>query len=118
MKIIKNRPKDFLVISGDDAITLPLIASGADGVISVVANAFPFIFSEIVRNSLNNDFENGRIFHYKLLDIIQACFRDGSPAGVKAFLSAQGKIKNNLRLPLVKVNEELQNYILQNYILS
>lgn len=118
MKIIKYKPKDFLVISGDDAITLPIIAAGGDGVISVVANAYPKIFSQMVKYSLMNDYDNSRKLHYKLLDIIQACFKDGSPAGVKAFLTAQGKIKNQLRLPLVKVNNEIERYIFDNYLVS
>ena len=111
MKIINNKPDDFLVISGDDAITLPLIAAGADGVISVVANAFPYQFSEMVRYSLLGDFAKARTFHYQILDIIQACFKDGSPAGVKAFMAAQGKTKNVLRLPLVTINKELEKEI-------
>ncbi len=111
MKIINNKPEDFLVISGDDAITLPLIAAGADGVISVVANAFPYQFSEMVRYSLLGDFAKARTFHYQILDIIQACFKDGSPAGVKAFMAAQGKTKNVLRLPLVTINKELEKEI-------
>ncbi len=118
MKIIKYKPKDFLVISGDDAITLPIIAAGGDGVISVVANAYPKIFSQMVSYAFLNDYENSRKLHYKLLDIIQACFKDGSPAGVKAFLTAQGKIKNQLRLPLVKVNNEIERYIFDNYLVS
>jgi 4-hydroxy-tetrahydrodipicolinate synthase len=113
MKIILHKPKDFLVISGDDAITLPLIAAGADGVISVVANAFPSLFSQMVSKSLQGDFEVARKLHYQLLDFIQTCFVDGSPAGVKAFMAAQGRIQNVLRLPLVSVNNKLNSAIIK-----
>jgi 4-hydroxy-tetrahydrodipicolinate synthase len=111
MKIILHKPEGFLVISGDDAITLPLIAAGADGVISVVANAFPKIFSQMVSTALNGDFQTSRKHHYQLLEPTQACFKDGSPSGVKAFMASQGRIKNVLRLPLVPVNSELQSQI-------
>ena len=106
MNIIQNKPKDFLVISGDDAITLPLIACGADGVISVVANAFPKDFSEMVRLALNGNYSQARESHYKLLSRISACFQDGSPSGVKAFLKEKGLIEDYVRLPLVPVNEQ------------
>ena len=106
MNIIQNKPKDFLVISGDDAITLPLIACGADGVISVVANAFPKDFSEMVRLALNGNYSQARESHYKLLSRISACFQDGSPSGVKAFLQEKGLIEDYVRLPLVPVNEQ------------
>ncbi len=111
MKIILHKPEGFLVISGDDAITLPLIAAGADGVISVVGNAFPKPFSKMVELSLIGDFESARPLHYQLLEFIQACFKDGSPSGVKSIMAAQGRIKNVLRLPLVTVNEEVEKQI-------
>ena len=111
MKIILHKPEGFLVISGDDAITLPLIAAGADGVISVVGNAFPKPFSKMVELSLIGDFESARPLHYQLLEFIQACFKDGSPSGVKSIMAAQGRIKNVLRLPLVSVNEEVEKQI-------
>lgn len=118
MKIILHKPNDFLVISGDDAITLPLIAAGADGVISVAANAFSKPFSKMVALSLAGDFENARPLHYKLLEFIQICFKDGSPSGVKAIMTAQGRIENVLRLPLVPVNDEVHaqiNKMVQEY---
>lgn len=105
MKIIKDRPAGFKVISGDDALTLPMIAAGADGVISVVANAYPYEFSEMVRFALKGNFDQARKFHYKLFDLIETLFEDGSPSGVKAALEIKGLAPNNLRLPLVKVNK-------------
>ncbi|MEI6820428.1 MAG: 4-hydroxy-tetrahydrodipicolinate synthase [Bacteroidota bacterium] len=106
MEIIKNKPKDFLVISGDDALTLPFIAAGADGVISVVANAFPKEFSEMVDLALAGNMKKAREIHYKLLKFINAIFEDGSPSGVKAALEVMELCSNNLRLPLVKVNKQ------------
>lgn len=105
MKIIKDRPAGFKVISGDDALTLPMIAAGADGVISVVANVYPFEFSEMVRLALKGDFASARKYHYMLFDLIESLFEDGSPSGVKAALEIRGLAPNNLRLPLVKVNK-------------
>lgn len=107
MKIIKDRPAGFKVISGDDALTLPMIAAGADGVISVVANVYPSEFSEMVRLALKGDFSAARVYHYKLFDLIESLFEDGSPSGVKAALEIRGLAPNNLRLPLVKVNKAL-----------
>lgn len=111
MRIIKNKPEGFAVISGDDAITLPLLSVGIDGVISVIANAYPFKFSQMVHAAMNNDFQTARTLHYELLDIIQCCFKDGNPSGIKSVLSAQGRINNRLRLPLVPVNADVQHQI-------
>ncbi|MDR0368580.1 MAG: 4-hydroxy-tetrahydrodipicolinate synthase [Bacteroidales bacterium] len=111
MDIIHRKPDGFLVISGDDAITLPLLACGVDGVISVVANAFPQEFSTMVRLALQGDFALARAIHYQLLDCANACFADGSPAGVKAFLHAKGLIDDYVRLPLVQVNEQTKQKI-------
>ena len=109
MRIIAHKPADFSVISGDEALTLPLLAAGVDGVISVVANAFPKEVSTMVRLARSNNFDEARRIHLRLLDFTQACFREGSPAGVKALLSLQGKIQNCLRLPQVPVSESLMN---------
>ena len=109
MRIINHKPTDFSVISGDDALTLPLLAAGVDGVISVVANAFPKEVSTMVRLARHNNFDEARKIHLQLLDFTQACFREGSPAGIKALLSLQGKIQNCLRLPQVPVSENLMN---------
>ena len=106
MQLIKSKPKDFMVISGDDGITLPMIACGADGVISVVANAYPKDFSEMVRQCLNGDFENAKTLHYKYTDIINSMFEEGSPSGVKAYLSEMGLCKNYFRMPVWPVSEK------------
>ncbi|MBP5663774.1 MAG: 4-hydroxy-tetrahydrodipicolinate synthase [Bacteroidales bacterium] len=111
MKVVKHRPAGFWVISGDDAITLPLLAAGVDGLISVVANAFPAEVSQMVNLGLNNRFPEARKIHEKLLDITQACFKEGNPAGIKAVLALQEKLEYYLRLPLVRVSAEHQQYI-------
>lgn len=111
MKVVKHRPDGFWVISGDDAITLPLLAAGVDGLISVVANAFPAEVSQMVNLGLNNRFPEARKIHEKLLDITQACFKEGNPAGIKAVLALQEKLEYYLRLPLVRVSGEHQQYI-------
>lgn len=107
MNIIKNRPKDFKVISGDDAITLPIIAAGGDGVISVVANAFPKDFSEMTRQCIAGNYDEARKLHYKLTTITNLMFADGSPAGVKAALEIMGLCDAVVRLPLVPVNKKI-----------
>lgn len=108
MQIIKNKPKDFVVISGDDAITLPLIALGAEGVISVVANAYPKDFSSMVNACLAGTFAKAAPLHYKLVDLITLLFADGNPGGIKAALAIKGIGKENMRLPLVPVNAEVR----------
>lgn len=120
MRIIAHKPATFSVISGDDAITLPLLASGADGVISVIANAFPKEMSTMVRLARNSQFAEARQIHLALLDFIQACFKEGSPAGIKTLLALQGKIQNILRLPQVPASEILKesfcNLLKNNYL--
>jgi len=111
MQIIKNRPKGFSVLSGDDALTYPMLALGADGVISVVANAFPRQFSQMVNLALKGNYEEARSMHYELMELIEALFEDGNPAGIKAALDAIGIVGNNLRLPLVKANKATYNKI-------
>jgi len=108
MEIIRCRPENFLVLSGDDAITLPLIAAGADGVISVVANSFPKHFSQMVTSALNGDFETARKFHYDLLPVTKLLFAEGNPGGVKIALEELGWMKPFMRLPLVQVSEGLK----------
>jgi 4-hydroxy-tetrahydrodipicolinate synthase len=105
MAIIKDRRKDFLVISGDDALTLPFIAAGADGVISVVGNAFPSEFGAMVHHSLKSEFTEARALHYRLLEITQLMFAEGNPAGVKEVLSHLDICEHYLRLPLVPVSQ-------------
>jgi 4-hydroxy-tetrahydrodipicolinate synthase len=99
--IIKNKPVNFDVISGDDGITFPLIALGAIGVISVIGNAFPKEFSRMTRLALQGDFTNALAIHHKFTELFNLLFVDGNPAGVKSILSVMGMIENKLRLPLV-----------------
>ena len=109
MQIIKNKPKDFLVISGDDALTLALIALGADGVISVAGNAFPKDFSELTRQALKGDFEKAKKLHYKLIDIINLLFAEGNPAGIKTALNILTICQEYVRLLLVGVSKVTQS---------
>jgi 4-hydroxy-tetrahydrodipicolinate synthase len=99
--IIKNKPAEFQVISGDDSITFPLIALGAAGVISVIGNAFPKEFSRMVRLALHEDYQNARIIHSRFAELFELLSIDGNPAGVKSMLNMMGFIENKLRLPLV-----------------
>ncbi|MBP7808018.1 MAG: 4-hydroxy-tetrahydrodipicolinate synthase [Bacteroidia bacterium] len=108
MRIINNRPKNFLVISGDDNLTLPIIASGGDGVISVVANAFPKDFSDMVRAAIEDDMAKARKLHYKLMDITDQLFADGNPGGIKYALSLLKICDTYLRLPLVEPNDKVK----------
>lgn len=100
-EIIENKPNDFVVISGDDGITFPLITLGAVGVISVIGNAFPAEFSRMVRLTLDGDYESARKIHRRFSELFSLLFVDGNPAGVKSMLSMMGFSKNKLRLPLV-----------------
>jgi len=111
MDIIRNKPKDFLVISGDDLLTLPLLGMGADGVISVVANAYPKLFSEMVSLGLKAEMKKAREIHYKLTDFTRSVFADGNPSGIKAALEIKEIIANNLRLPLVKIEKSHYNQL-------
>ena len=107
MRIIKNKPDNFNVISGDDLMTIPIIASGGSGVISVLANAFPLATSELVTNSLKSNFKSAREIQLRYLEMIELLFIDGNPAGVKAMLSMMNLCLNTLRLPLVPVNRTI-----------
>lgn len=113
MKIIKDRPSDFLVISGDDNFSLPLIACGGDGVISVVANAFPKQYSDMIRASLTGDLETARELHYRLFDLVNMLFEEGNPGGVKCVLRELGVCEEHMRLPLVPVSDVLRNKLSQ-----
>jgi len=108
MKIIKHRPDNFLIISGDDNLTLPLIASGSDGVISVVANAYPKDFSDMVRFALVYDLKSAQKLHYKLMEITEQLFADGNPGGVKVVLAQKNITKPTVRLPLVEPNDTVK----------
>ena len=100
-EIIKNKPHDFDVISGDDALTYPMVACGAEGVISVIGNALPREFSKMIRLEKRGEFEGALRIHHRFTDLFSLLFVDGNPAGVKAVLHEMGFIENILRLPLV-----------------
>lgn len=105
MQIIKNKPKGFKVLSGDDAITMPLISLGMEGVISVSANAIPKQMSNLVKLSMAGDFTKASTIHYNILEFTNLLFAEGNPAGIKAALSIKELADNNLRLPLVPVSK-------------
>lgn len=104
--ILKYKPAEFMVISGDDPITLQMIAAGAEGLISVVANAYPKEYAEMVRLCMDGRFAEARQLHYKYTDIIASMFTEGSPSGVKAYLSEMGLCKNVFRMPVWPVSEK------------
>ena len=111
MHILKDSPADFLIVSGDDHVALPLIACGMDGVISVAANCFPRDFSEMIRCSVALNFPAARKLQYKLLDGIDLLFAENNPAGVKCFLAEMRLIENVLRLPLVPISDHFHQKI-------
>lgn len=115
MTILRDKPADFLVVSGDDALALPQLACGMDGVISVAANAFPHAFSDMVRNCLIGDFSSAKHINDQLMDAYDIMFTENNPAGVKAFMFEQGLIGNHLRLPVVPlsqgVHEKVKAYL-------
>lgn len=105
MQILRERPENFKVISGDDALTFALLALGADGLISVASNAVPREMSEMVEAGLNGDFIKARALHFKLLELMEANFIESSPAPVKCVMKMMGLLEENLRLPLVAVTD-------------
>lgn len=111
MDVLRQAPEDFGVISGDDNYTLSYIAAGMQGVISVIGNAYPKEFSQMVNYALDGDFKNARHLHYKLLPVMQAIFKDGNPGGIKYVLSELNICKNVFRLPVVPVNSSTQKAI-------
>ena len=111
MKIIEHKPTGFLVISGDDMITLPMILAGGSGVISVIGEGFPKQFSEMVRLGLNRKVEEAYKLHYLLADGIDLIFEQGNPAGIKEVFKSLDLSENTVRLPLVTVNEDLAQRI-------
>ena len=115
MKLIQTKPKDFLVISGDDMITLPMVLAGGAGVISVIGEGFPKEFSEMVRLGLNKKVDEAYKLHYKLADSIDMIFEQGNPAGIKEVFKHLGLSENTVRLPLVNVDENL-SVRLSNFI--
>ena len=100
-EIIKNKPRNFDVISGDDALTFPMVSCGAVGVISVIGNALPREFSKMIRLQMKGEYDGAREIHHRFIDLFSLLFVDGNPAGVKAMLHEMGYIENVLRLPLV-----------------
>jgi 4-hydroxy-tetrahydrodipicolinate synthase len=111
MHILRDRPDDFLLVSGDDHVAMPLIACGMDGVISVAANCFPKDFSEMIRQSLKGNFAAARPLHYKCLEGNDLLFAENNPAGVKAFLYELGIIENILRLPVVPLSDAIHEKV-------
>ena len=115
MEILRNRPAGFRVISGDDALTYPMLTLGADGVISVMANALPKEMSDMVRLAMKGDLKKALPLHYRMLPLMNAIFEEGNPTGIKALLEAEGMITNALRLPLVKASKQLTNKLITLY---
>jgi 4-hydroxy-tetrahydrodipicolinate synthase len=111
MQILRGRPKDFLFVSGDDALALPQLACGMDGVISVAANAFPKQFSEMVRLCLQNKYPEAKLINDSLLDVYDLMFTENNPAGVKSFMVEQELIENFLRLPVVPLSKGLHEKV-------
>lgn len=111
MEIVANKPDDFAVLSGDDAITMPLMTVGVEGVISVVANAFPKRFAEMVHNAQDGNYETAKEAHYDLLHVTNLFFAEGNPGGVKESLAAQRIMKPIMRQPLYPVSDNLKSQI-------
>ncbi len=111
MHLLKNKPKDFLVLSGDDMIALPMVLAGGSGVISVIGQGFPKEFSEMIRLGLNRKVDDAFKTHYLLSDSIDMIFEQGNPAGIKQVLHSLGISENTVRLPLVKVDDSLASRI-------
>lgn len=110
-EIMRDKPENFLLISGDDGTFLPMASLGAKGLISVLGNAMPEEISRLVKSALGNDFETARAIHSKILDIIDLCFVEGNPGGVKNILYQKGLSQNDVRLPLVEVSEHTRSRI-------
>ena len=115
MQILRDKPEDFIVVSGDDALALPQLACGMDGVISVAANCFPKKFSEMVRLGLKGDFVSAKLVNDELIEGYDILFVENNPAGVKAFLAEEGLIENHLRLPLTPLSSEVMKR-LKDYV--
>jgi 4-hydroxy-tetrahydrodipicolinate synthase len=111
MRLIKDKPKDFLVLSGDDMIALPMVLAGGSGVISVIGQGFPKEFSEMIRLGLNRKVDDAFKLQYLFSDCIDMIFEQGNPAGIKQVFQSLGLAENSVRLPLVSVDESLENRI-------
>lgn len=112
-EILKNKPKDFLLISGDDGVTLPMIALGASGIISVVGNAYPGHVAKLTHAALDGNYELAREYHNQLLNITDMCFAEGNPCGVKYILQQKGLGNDTIRLPLVTISQSLKSRIIE-----
>jgi 4-hydroxy-tetrahydrodipicolinate synthase len=107
--LLKICPKDFLVLSGDDEMSLPMLLAGAKGVISVIGNALPELYSKIVQNGIDGDAKRGYQTQYQILDLIRTIYDEGNPTGIKVLMNALGLCENQLRLPLVNASDSLYN---------
>ena len=107
--LLKNCPKDFMVLSGDDEMSLPMLLAGAKGVISVIGNALPELYSKIVQNGIDGDAMRGYQMQYQILDLIRTIYDEGNPTGIKVLMNALGLCENRLRLPLVNASDSLYN---------
>ena len=107
--LLKICPKDFLVLSGDDEMSLPMLLAGAKGVISVIGNALPELYSKIVQNGIDGDARSGYQTQYQILDLIRTIYDEGNPTGIKVLMNALGLCENQLRLPLVNASDSLYN---------
>ena len=107
--LLKNCPKDFMVLSGDDEMSLPMLLAGAKGVISVIGNALPELYSKIVQNGIDGDARRGYQTQYQILDLIRTIYDEGNPTGIKVLMNALGLCENQLRLPLVNASDGLYN---------
>lgn len=115
MKLIQDKPKEFLIISGDDVIALPMVLAGGSGVISVIGEGFPRQFSDMIRFGLNRKVDAAYQIHYQMTDAIDMIFEQGNPAGIKEVFHLLGISENNVRLPLVEVDSDLSNR-LKNFV--
>lgn len=113
MQILRDKPADFLVVSGDDALAMPQIACGMEGVISVAANAYPKAFSAMVRTSLKGDFNAARALNDPLIEAYDLMFAENNPAGVKAFMTEMGLLRNHLRLPMLPLSDAIHAKVKQ-----
>lgn len=111
MQILRDAPKGFFVVSGDDSLALPQIACGMTGVITVAGNAFPKDFSDMVRHCLKNEFTSARVINERLIEAYDLMFAENNPAGVKAFMAEMGLLENNLRLPMVPLSDGLHQKV-------
>lgn len=115
LELLNNKPTDFMVLSGDDALTLPMVNNGAVGVISVIGNAFPGLFARMVHLAMDGDNKGAWEIHHRLWAMFHLLFVDGNPAGIKALLHAMGRMENVLRLPLTPVSERTYQHIADEY---